>query len=383
MNLPYYRRMLADRVRLRAFHRAIRATVRPGDVVVEIGAGLGTYSFFAARAGARRVYAIEADPEICRLAECLAEQNGLADRIRFLRGHSTDIELPERADVAIFEDYTGFFFSSSLPRLLRDIRERHLKRSGRLMPSGVDLFLAGAQDPRTHRQLDLLKSQRERVFGLDFSETRRLAMNHPLGTEATSRHLLTAPLRCTRVTLGNGQSFSFAFSGTTQFRRSGILHGLLGWMELQLAPGCAISCSPLGRPTSWGQAFFPFAEPLRARKGGRLKVGMELIFPKGTSWYHQRWIASAETEYREGNTFAGAPFSARSLNGESASTFGKLGPRSRVLLTLLSELRGKSSYGKVAATLAKKYPRFFESQEDALATVIRLVPALSTLAGGL
>ena len=49
MNIRHYRRMLADDVRLRAFHRAIRATVRPGDVVVEIGAGLGTYSFFAAR----------------------------------------------------------------------------------------------------------------------------------------------------------------------------------------------------------------------------------------------------------------------------------------------------------------------------------------------
>jgi protein arginine N-methyltransferase 1 len=375
--------MLGDRVRLRAFHRAIRATVRPGDVVVEVGAGLGTYSFFAAQAGARRVYAIEADPEICRLAESLAEHNGLADRIRFLRGYSTDIELPERADLAIFEDYSSFFFSSGLPRLLRDIRERHLKRSGRLLPRGVDLFLAAAEDNRTHRQLDLLKAQRDRLFGLDFSETRRLAMNHPVGTYAADRHLLAPPIRCARIDLGNGRDFGFTFAGRSLTRRGGLLHGLLGWMELELAPGVRLSCSPLRPRTVWGQNFYPFAEPLKVRRGQRVGATMELIFPKGISRYVQRWTVSAGAEYREGSTFAGVPFSEQSLTSDSASTRGKLGPRSRVLLTLLSELRGETPYGRVAAALVKKHPRLFESEEDALATLVRLVPAISTVVGDL
>lgn len=383
MNIQYYRRMLADRVRLRAFHRAIRATVRPGDVVVEVGAGLGTYSFFAAQAGARRVYAIEADPEICRLGESLAEHNGLADRIRFLRGHSTDIELPERADLAIFEDYSSFFFSSGLPRLLRDIRERYLKRSGRLLPRGVDLFLAAAEDPRTHRQLDLLKAQQDRLFGLDFSETRRLAMNHPVGTYAADQHLLAPPVRCARIGLGNGRDFGFTFTGRSRTRRDGLLHGLLGWMELELAPGVRLSCSPLRPPTVWGQNFYPFAEPLKVRRGQQVGMTMELIFPKGISRYVQRWTVSAGAEYREGNTFAGAPFSEQSLTSDSASTRGKLGPRSRVLLTLLSQLKGETPYGHVAAALVKNHPRLFETEEDALATLVRLVPAISTVAGDL
>lgn len=381
MDILYYRRMLADRTRLRAFHRAIRKTVRPGDVVVEIGAGLGTYSFFAAKAGARRVYAIEAHPEVCRLAEYLAEQNGLAEQVRFLRGYSTDIELPERADVAIFEDYTSFFFSSGLPRLLRDVRERHLKRSGRLIPQEVTLFLAAAEDPRAYRQLDLLKTQKDRLFSLDFSETRRLAMNHPIGTGVTPRHLLTPPLRCAQISLGNDQGFSFAFAGTSRARRDGVIHGLVGWMDLNLGPGVRLSCSPLRTPTVWGQNLFPFAEPLRVSKRESLKIGIEMIFPKGMSRYIQRWTVSTRDEYREGNTFAGAPFSEQSLNGESARTRGKLGPRSRILLTLLSELRRETSYGKAAAALVKKHPRLFASEEDALTTVVRLVPAISTVAG--
>ncbi len=381
MDILYYRRMLADSARVRAFRRAIQKSVRPGDVVVEIGAGLGTYSFFAAKAGARRVYAIEADPEICRLAECLAEQNGLTDRIRFLRGYSTDIELPQRADVAIFEDYSSFFFSSGLPRLLRDTRERHLKRSGRLIPRGVDLFLTGAENTQTYRQLNLPRREQERLFGLDFSETHRLAMNLPVGTYATERHLLTPPLRCARIGLGNGRDFSFSFAGTSRARRDGLIHGLLGWMDLDLAPAVRLSCSPLRPRTVWGQNFFPFAEPLPVRKREVLKIGMELIFPKGISRYLLRWTVSAGAEYREGNTFAAVPFSKHSLNGESANTRGELGPRSRVLLTMLSGLKGGTSYGKLAAALVKKHPHLFESREDALAAVVRLVPALSTVAG--
>ncbi len=383
MNLLYYRRLLADRVRLRAFHRAIRATVRPGHVVVEIGAGLGTYSFFAARAGARRVYAIEADPEVCRLAASLAEQNGVADRIRFLRGYSTDIELPERADVAIFEDYTSFFFSSRMRGLLRDIRHRLLKRGGRLVPCAIDLYVAGGGDARVYRDLGLGRARPDRFFGLDFSETRRLAANLPARTEVAGRHLLTPPLRCARIDARRGEDFSFAFAGQARAGRDGLLLGLVGWMDLELAPGIRLSCSPLRPRTAWGQSFYPFAEPLRVRRREPLKIGMELVFPHGISRYLQRWTASTGNEYREGNTFAGVPFSEHSLNGESARTQGKLGPRSRVLLTVLSELRGGTSYGKVAAALVKKHPNVFETQEDALATVFRLVPGLSSLAGDL
>ena len=48
-----------------------------GKVVVDVGAGSGILSFFAARAGAAKVYAIEASTiaEVCR---SLVEANGLS-----------------------------------------------------------------------------------------------------------------------------------------------------------------------------------------------------------------------------------------------------------------------------------------------------------------
>ena len=90
VNYYYYLGLIGAKERITAFQSALRSCVRIGDVVVEIGAGLGTYSFFAARSGARRVYAIEKE-RVIHVAEALAVRNGLAARLTFLQANSTEI----------------------------------------------------------------------------------------------------------------------------------------------------------------------------------------------------------------------------------------------------------------------------------------------------
>jgi predicted RNA methylase len=91
--------MLRDAIRTDAFRRAIEEVVRPGNTVLDAGCGTGILSFFAARAGAGHVYAIERTP-IISVARRIADANGLRN-VTFLCGQPEDVQLPSNVDVLI------------------------------------------------------------------------------------------------------------------------------------------------------------------------------------------------------------------------------------------------------------------------------------------
>jgi predicted nicotinamide N-methyase len=94
---------LKDRVRTEGFRRAIREVVRPGDVVVDAGAGTGILSFFAAEAGAKRVYAVEIDPVLVARLRTSIGLNGLQEIVTVIPGDVTEVALPRAVDVLIGE----------------------------------------------------------------------------------------------------------------------------------------------------------------------------------------------------------------------------------------------------------------------------------------
>ena len=93
--LKYHQWCISDPVAMSAYREAIRKTVRPGDVVLDLGAGTGILSYVACEAGARKVYAVETS-EVIALIPQIAADNGFADRVIVKKGESFDIELPRR-----------------------------------------------------------------------------------------------------------------------------------------------------------------------------------------------------------------------------------------------------------------------------------------------
>jgi predicted RNA methylase len=102
-NTDYPYMCLMDTVRTLAFKEAIEASVKPNDVVVDVGSGTGILALIAARAGAGRVCAVEFDHTLAEALRQTVRANDLADVIEVLEGDAATVPLPSEADVVVAE----------------------------------------------------------------------------------------------------------------------------------------------------------------------------------------------------------------------------------------------------------------------------------------
>jgi predicted RNA methylase len=100
-DFPYM--CLKDKKRTKAFRRAICCVVKKGDVVIDVGAGSGILSFFAAEAGAEKVYSVEIDHLLAEALRKSIKVNNLQNKISVVEIDILKAKLPKDVDVVISE----------------------------------------------------------------------------------------------------------------------------------------------------------------------------------------------------------------------------------------------------------------------------------------
>lgn len=114
---------------------------------MDIGCGTGILSIFAARAGAKHVYAIE-NAEIALFAEEIIKRNKLEDKITVIKGKMEEVELPvDKVDIIISE-WMGYFllYESMLDSVLW-ARDKYLnKDGGKMLPDKAIMYVAAIED---------------------------------------------------------------------------------------------------------------------------------------------------------------------------------------------------------------------------------------------
>ena len=267
-----YADMLADRVRMDAFEAAIHKVVREGDVVVDLGAGLGVLGFIALKAGASKVYAIEQRDSI-RLARQVAEHNGLADRVVFLEKSSRDCKLPEGADVLVSETLGSFAVDENTLAFTIDARERFLKPGAAMIPSALKLWVTPVEVPEVFaRRVDVWRE----VAGIDYSPAIDAQLSKLLVDSVDTSNLLAAPQLFAAIDLM--EATPNALRGSMRFRveRDGVLHGLGGWFEAFLCDDVVLNTAPDQPTTHWKQAVFPLRAPVPVSSGDVLEVELSI-----------------------------------------------------------------------------------------------------------
>ncbi len=234
-DLIAYGDMIADKGRTSAYARALESLVVPESVVLDIGTGAGILALLACRAGAARVYAVEAGGVIAVAREAAAA-NGFADRIRFIQAESTAVDLPERVD-GIVSDIHGVLplFQSSVVSIL-DARERLLKPGGWIVPERETLWAALFTSVPTHQQV---VEAWNTEYGFDLSGARWRAANQSRRHRFAASDLISAPQRWATLDYRTmaGPNVDGEISWVVE--RPAIGHGIASWFDCEMQPGSA------------------------------------------------------------------------------------------------------------------------------------------------
>ena len=274
-----HRTMICDRVRTGAFRRAIDSVVRPGDIVLDVGAGSGILSVFAARAGAARVYAVERTSAAV-LAQELAAANGVAEIVQVIHGDIMDVELPERVDVIVSEWLGGFGIDEGMLVPVIVARDRWLKPGGVMIPRLVMAWAALVHDRYLGEMVEFL---RDNPYGLRFDDLLEKTVNE-IFYSGTFRHLAARDKRSeasrlwtTDANLIPVQRAQAPHEAETVLpvRDHGTANALALWFSAQLAPGISLSVGPGDPPTHWGMTTAPLRSPVELTPGMSVRARVQ------------------------------------------------------------------------------------------------------------
>jgi hypothetical protein len=377
--LDEHRQYLADQVRVSAFCQALGEVVKRGDVVLDLGAGSGILGLLACRAGARRVYAIEAG-EVIELARALWHANGFQDRVVFIKGTSTRVELPERVDVIVADQIGPFGFEAGLWEFFSDARERFLKPHGVMIPSRLELYVAPVECPEFS---DRVEFWNDSPAGFDFRPVRSLAVNTAHPAQFGPDHLLGGPALLGSLDLSMATLPSLRSETRVATTREGTLHGLCGWFSAQLSNSICMSNSPLAtNPINRRNVFLPIERPTLVGKGAHVGVMMHILpNERVISW---KVDVGGDDNCRDQpqtprksrfshSTLQGMLLSQEHLRRTQPHFIPKLSPWGEAQRLVFALCDGQRTLSQIEQEVYRRHPKLFGSRGKAEAFVAKVI----------
>ncbi|CAG0886452.1 unnamed protein product [Cyprideis torosa] len=285
--LSQQQNMMQDFIRTSTYQRAIlvNGIDFENKVVLDVGAGSGILSFFAAHAGAKKVYAVEAS-SMAEHAATLARENRMNDRIHVISGKIEEIDIPEDVDVIISEPMGYMLFNERMLETFLHAK-KWLKPEGKVFPTRGDLHVAPFTDDSLYtEQFNKANFWYQQSFhGIDLCSLREAAMEEyfrqPIVDTFDVRICLAKSVK---------HSVDFQTASETDLHRidiplefhlleSGTIHGLAFWFDVAFlgsSQSIWLSTAPTEPLTHWYQVRCLLRTPVFA-KAGQLLTGRVLL----------------------------------------------------------------------------------------------------------
>lgn len=253
-NLEIQKSLLADKKRMEAYQQAIKLKIKKGDIVVDLGAGLGIFSLMALKQGAAKVYAIEAMPIIEKAKE-IARQNGVRERIEFIQNSSKNVILPQKADVLISEILGELGIDEDILCFTSD-SYRFMKEKFKMIPNKLDLFLVPFESQEFFSHY--VSFWENKMLGFEFGSLKKGYHLFPIQSDFDYIHrFLGEPINFASIDLHKITQKQVNARINFKVLSEGIVHGFLGYFNAQLARGVSIENSPKAQMSCWRNLCFP------------------------------------------------------------------------------------------------------------------------------
>ena len=264
-----------------------------GKVVLDVGTGSGILAFFAAQAGAKKVYAVEAST-MASHAKALVKGNNMEHIIEVVQGKIEDIELPEKVDVIISEPIGFLLVHERMLEVYVKAREKFLKPDGLMMPTSGVIKLCPFSDQA------LYDEQVQRAQFWDAPDFYGVDLK-PLAEAAKAEYLSQAVVGYVApdILMSSDRAeytFDFQTCSCDDLKRfdipfdfaidkTAIMHGLACWFECNFdgaVQRVVLNTAPDHPGTHWYQCRLLFAEPLAVNASQRVTGLLE--FDANCTW---------------------------------------------------------------------------------------------------
>jgi len=370
-----YGEMVIDPARTQAFITALSQAITPETVVLEIGTGAGFFALLACKLGAKKVYAIEPDMAI-EVGKLCVKNNPGSERIVWLQGLSTEIDLPEKVDIVIGDLHGTMPFYNFNILSMRDAGTRHMKPDGIMMPRRDVLHAAPLQSPEDYRCIE--KPWAIDVYGLDLSAGRRFLINTWWRRSTTDKVSLLAKPQCWgEIEYATVSSPNLEGECDWLIDENGIVHGLSVWFDGDIGPNAGYSNAPNLPALVYGNAFFPLENPLHVKKGERLvtKFSAKLIADEYIySWISEHFDSNGKSLARfKQSTFNSRPISERKLAFSSPDFVPELNRDGMICLEVLHAAQQEIKMGDTAEKLLAMFPERFNNTQQAMDAALKIM----------